>query len=521
MILYELRIISSFVGIFYFFQYVGLIDSLLKIWSIMILKWIACLNADISDMTVSFYDGIIIARKVKIFAPSDSKWKIDTIINVDTIICHLDIISAIYWLIQSNYYVVSIKYVFVCGLKISVEAWENPQTGEQILNTSFIGLIPTKQNEDDEQPQIIDTAIQSNSLDKISSPTAASSSKSPTNKEDPIKQPQQQQKLTEGSFSLSSYFSTKTTSIFTDVSEMWQDVNRKSISEQLTKFSETLSSTASEIVTIAQSGNFFTVAQDKIHEAYTTVKQSFGLSLRSKLEQLYESVSGVEPAPEADDARIYGRYIDLFDVEVQLRNALPVALRELEVKKGLRAPYFRIYLHELHHRVIPKAASAEPHTSLVRRTSSAEAFRGFGSREDLTWVEVESASDSVKDIHALGSESKQCHDLFVTEDENTWRVVASPLLVHPTEPVTSPSLTINSSSPLPLSPPQSQEVNTTTPCFQDWKKLMKSDSFEYDLNPDAWNGIHSKILSYRFEKALLMEVLKGNAGKYYNQYQNY
>jgi len=105
------------------------------------------------------------------------------------------------------------------------------------------------------------------------------------------------------------------------------------------------------------------------------------------------------------------------------------------------------------------------------------------------------------------------------EEEDTWRVVAT-LPSHPIEPVTPPP-TFKNLTPVIQSQSQvqplisSQNTNLSAPpCFDDWDKEMKKDASEYDLDSDAWNGIHSKIMSYRFEKALLLEVLKDNAGTY-------
>lgn len=510
MILFELRLVLSVAGFLYFFKYIGLIDSLLRLLGIQILRMTAFLDADIGDLTVSFSEGTITARKLRIFAPPDVKWKIDTIIYADTIICHLDILTMIYWLIQSNCYVICLKYVIVDGLKISVEAWEDPLTGEQHLNTSLVGLIPIDPSRvRDQKVSVSDSSLKGS--DSLGSPTTVctSASVSPGKQDEPnlkqVVQPATTQ-TTESSFSFSSYFSAKTASLFTDASEMWQDVSSESISKHFNKFSETLSNTASDFAAgcaqIAQNGTFLTLAQDRIQEAYATVKQSFGQSLRGKLEQFYESVSGAEPAPEDDDAHIYGRYIDLFNVEVQLRNALPVALRELEVKKGLRAAYFRIYLHELHHRVLPTPSSVR-----ARRRSSAkfDSMSCSSSREDLTWTEVESSSgahDNKDDDLASGRDSRLSSTGLDSKEDDTWRSVASP------RPPMIPSHNIVSQCPL------TQEASKETPTIVDWPRLMKQDAAEYELASDAWNGIHSKILSYRFEKALLLEVLKGNAGKF-------
>ena len=101
-----------------------------------------------------------------------------------------------------------------------------------------------------------------------------------------------------------------------------------------------------------------------LYEVYSTAKRSIHYSLKQKIAQIHESMSGPEPLPESSDIRLYGYKIEIRNTYLYLRNAMPVPLRHLEKKPPLFVPYFEILLHNVADRIIPTSLQT-PHMNSV------------------------------------------------------------------------------------------------------------------------------------------------------------
>ena len=110
-------------------------------------------------------------------------------------------------------------------------------------------------------------------------------------------------------------------SLLTNASGFFTSLYNSNIT--LSTVSDTIHIAANEVI---QNG-LFNTASKKITQVYKSAKTSLGEKIQRKFLELHSSLTRPEPAPTADDIRIYGQYIVLTNTLVYLKNALPVALR--------------------------------------------------------------------------------------------------------------------------------------------------------------------------------------------------
>jgi hypothetical protein len=139
MLLFEIRLIISTYIFYLLSDYTGLIESLGKFLSLELMKYVTNLNVQMTDFFISFPTGIMVINELSILSPPNLLWKTDKMIHVDSIICKFDLVSLLYWGILSYGNTIRVISIKINGLTFWIEGWEDPSTGEQILNTDLIG----------------------------------------------------------------------------------------------------------------------------------------------------------------------------------------------------------------------------------------------------------------------------------------------------------------------------------------------------------------------------------------------
>lgn len=473
MLFYEIRLLISISIIILFLEKSRILDSLLKIFLQWYIGYLFHLPIRINTCYINLYNGIFQMSGFQILVPDksiDNRWYHECILEISFIDIKFCLFNSLISFILTFGYLVYVKNITIDSMKIFIEGYEDPVTGDFSINMDLIGKtdkIVTNETKDkvassskkkknrtwvsnkkSSEWELVNNSITKSKVAATPNVTATATATATTATATvvvnarPIKATELNQTISSPlspsspssmnigqSSSSSSMFNQKEGSLFSNfsgiVGNFIKEVdNSGGLELYVQKKSETFTKSLTD-------GSLLQNAKKTIDDAFSTAKRKIDEGVNSKIISAHEYLRGGEPTASQDDLRILGRYLILRDVQVNVRSVLPVTLRHLE-RKTLSAKYIRLPLHkpeEITYSNCTPEASGKDNTLNIKKTSSSNLFE--------TWTTVQSFDDE---------QDKQYHDddIFI-----------------------------------PL---------------------------------DIKSGVHSAILQHRFEKTLLIQIIKNQSG---------
>ena len=140
LLFYEIRIIVAIYIYTRICQYFEIIDKILIEYINNFLSELAVLNVTIESYSINLYRGYVIFYNLSILSPDDPIWTLEKIIEIKQIDFNFDLYESIYYAIISNFKVIKLHMISIDNMRMYVESWEDPISGEQYLNTDLIGI---------------------------------------------------------------------------------------------------------------------------------------------------------------------------------------------------------------------------------------------------------------------------------------------------------------------------------------------------------------------------------------------
>mmetsp|Transcript_10129 Transcript_10129/g.18925 ORF Transcript_10129/g.18925 Transcript_10129/m.18925 type:complete len:690 (-) Transcript_10129:547-2616(-) len=306
-----------------------------------------------------------------------------------------------------------------------------------------------------------------------------------------------------------------------------------------------------------------------VDQVYKHAKKTIGSSYHSKINRLHEKLRGGEPIPLFDDLFVQIKSIKLLDIEITLYQTLPPSLRQLE-KKALHVP--AITLTDVRKGWLPPSSKKDTsHTSVstshvdteptnhsaysssvtdsssTNRLSQDYPSRTLLNREIFTDEDVSTgvretklhqhnsnhdemcgSSSSDVDEHCLfrdvegvvdSDDSHYCDEENENWDEPTHEEVDVIATEYEERSVADKNdhdsdvsvLNMNLSEMLGMG------MQHVYQCMQSRATLMQ-EFVKNKILAETFDGIPAIVVAYYFERILLHEILKDNAGKSVNEY---
>ena len=425
MVFYEIRILISLFVIVVFLEKSRILDSLLKIFLQMYLGYLFNLPIRINTCYVNLRSGIFQMSGFQILVPDkkqDGRWYYECIVEISFLDVKFYLFNSIISFILTLGYQAYVKTITVDGMKIFIEGYEDPVSGNMSFNLDLIGKEVDKK--------------ESNTKKKKSTPTCVSSSKKSSLSEwEIINDSNTTTKVISANIT-KAYASSVNTSgatvvvnaspvkvisektiTGTNISSLPASPSMNSTKSNHSK-NDSLFSNFTDIVgnfikEVDNSGGLESYVQKKsedftksiangsllqnakktIDDALNSAKRTIDEGVNSKITSLHEVLRGKEPIKDSNDLRILGEYLIIRDIQLNVRTALPVSLRHLE-KKTLSAKYIRLPLHNPNERLysgnkILQSAGKDLRPNM-KKTSSSNLIE--------TWTTVQSFDDDQDDL---------------------------------------------------------------------------------------------------------------------------
>lgn len=411
----------------------------------------------------------LVLQGVMVLCPpveKDPRWKHAFIASVDELTITFDIFWAAFCYITTSGEQYYVNDITVSGVHLVLEGHEDPTTEKVDLNICLIGANPNISSPA-AVAQSAPTAVRKEDSDWENLPRSKTNSNNGGTRSIPAPPDP-----AAASFSLKSLkryvkktaigFVTEATSIVSEVSTLVGEVGEHGGAM-----------IANKVQCIKEEGIVRT-AVHAISDVVVTAKQTFdGIvdeSIQLSVAELHERMLGAEPSPSPLDIRIYGHFLAFADINLKIREALPIPLQHLE-RKPLKVTSIKI---PLHNGSDASAAKNSPHSSAGRRTTPGASTRGRRS----------SSCKIPRRPHLIDSESDESSgDAWTDVDKEVDELLELNSVSSADDSAESCSL--RSSSP---TPPDGMPISFSA-------------------------GVYSAQLLYRFERVLLVQLFRGNAGR--------
>ena len=453
MLFYEIRVLISLFVIILFLEKSRMLDSLLKLFLQWYIGYLLKLPIRINACYVNLSNGIFQMSGFQILAPDktiDPRWYHECILEISFLDVRFYLFDSILSFILTFGYQAYVKNITVDSMKIFIEGYEDPVTGNLSVNMDLIGKgVDTNANKmkvkepkkkKNKEPtwvtsrnssssssssnnnngtsewEFVNSSVISSTLatPKVTVANAYTSSNT-TSKAAVVVNASPVKCITSVPVAPTSpllpsspsnpMYGQKNESIFSNFTDIVGNFikevdNSGGLESYVQKKSETFTKSIAD-------GSLLQNAKKTIDDALSTAKRKIDEGVNSKITSAHEYLRGGEPVKSQEDLRILGRFLLIRDVQANFRSILPVTLRHLE-KKTISAKCIRLALHNpdevrKDHKSCPVSAGKDSSLNM-KKTSSSNLFE--------TWTTVQSFDDE-QDNHIHDD------DIFIPLDIKT------------------------------------------------------------------------------------------------------
>lgn len=139
-IFFEVRVFASTCMVIWIFVKIGMVDSILRFAAAKYMACIANLTVEVQSFVVKSISHVEL-RGIKVLTPPieiDNRWECDCIVEVEQVDVEFDFFLAFLCAVLSMGHLLRVHQITVTGLKINAEGYEDPLTGQTIMNFSLL-----------------------------------------------------------------------------------------------------------------------------------------------------------------------------------------------------------------------------------------------------------------------------------------------------------------------------------------------------------------------------------------------